>query len=56
LKTNSAAVIQYQESLSLNKKAQILVDNTDAHRKQRKSLPPEKKVNMLETNAAAHKK
>ncbi len=56
LKTKSAAVRQYWESLSLHKKAQILVNSTDKHRKQRKSLPPEKKFNMLETNAAAHKK
>jgi hypothetical protein len=44
LKTNSAAVKRYQESLSSNKKAQVLANNTDAHRKQCKSLPPEKKV------------
>ncbi len=56
LKTNSAAVKEYQESLSPNKKAQGLVNNTDAHRKQCKSLSPEKKVKILETNAAAHKK
>jgi hypothetical protein len=56
LKTNSAAVKQYQESLSPNKKAQVLVNNTDAHMKQRKSLSPEKKVIILETNAAAHTK
>ncbi len=40
LKTNSAAVKRYQESLSPNKKAQVLVNNTDAHRKQRKFLSP----------------
>jgi hypothetical protein len=34
----------------------MLSKNTDVHRKQRKSLSPEKKVNMKETNAAAHKK
>jgi hypothetical protein len=56
LKTNSAAEKQYQESLSLNKKAQVLVNNTDAHKKQCESLSPEKKVKILETNAAAHKK
>ncbi len=53
LKTNSA---RYQESLPPNKKAQVLVNNTDSHRKQCESLFPEKKVNILETNAAAHKK
>jgi hypothetical protein len=56
LKPNSAAVKWYWESLSPNKKAQVLVNNTDAHWKQRESVPPEKKVKMLETNAAAHKK
>jgi hypothetical protein len=34
----------------------MLYKNTDAHRKQRKLLPPEKKVKILETDAAAHKK
>jgi hypothetical protein len=29
--------------------------NADAHRKQRKSLPPEKKARILETDADAHK-
>jgi hypothetical protein len=33
-----------------------LVNNTDAHRKQRESLPPEKKVKILETNNDAHRK
>ncbi len=56
IKTNSAAVKQYWESLSPNKKVQVLVNNTDAHRKHRESLSPEKKVKILETNAAAHKK
>jgi hypothetical protein len=56
LKSNSAAVKGYQESLTPNKKAQVLVNNTDTHRKQRKSLSHEKKVLILETNAAAHKK
>jgi hypothetical protein len=56
LKTNSAAVKQYGESLSPNNKAHVLVNTTNAHGKQRKSLSPEKKVKILETNAAAHKK
>ncbi len=55
LKTNSAAMKQYQESLSLEKN-QILCNNADAHKKQRESLPPEKKVKILETDADAHKK
>jgi hypothetical protein len=29
--------------------------NADAHRNQRESLPPEKKVKILETDADAHK-
>jgi hypothetical protein len=33
-----------------------LVNNTDAHRKQCESLSPEKKIKILEINAAAHKK
>jgi hypothetical protein len=56
LKTNSAAVKQYQECVSSNKKIQVLVYDTNAHKKQRESLPLEKKVEILETNAAAHKK
>jgi hypothetical protein len=34
----------------------MLCKITDAHRKQSESLPPEKKVKLLETDAAAHKK
>jgi hypothetical protein len=36
-------------------KTQILCNNADAHRKQRESLPPEKKNNILQTNDDAHK-
>jgi hypothetical protein len=44
-------------TVSLTKEqGQILCNDADAHRKQRKSLPPEKKVKFLETNADAHKK
>ncbi len=46
LKTNFAAVKQYQEPFSPNEKIQILCNNADAHRKQRESLPPEKKVKI----------
>ena len=70
LKTNSAAVKQYRESLSPNKKAQILIthvaeqqnyqqslspekktqilcnEDAEGHRKQRKDLPPEKKIKI----------
>jgi hypothetical protein len=34
----------------------MIINDAAAHKKQRESLPPEKKVNFLETNAAAHKK
>jgi hypothetical protein len=34
----------------------MLTKKADTERKRRKYLPPEKKVKMLETNAAAHKK
>jgi hypothetical protein len=37
------------------KKTQILCNYADAHKKQRKSLPPEKKVKILETDTDAHK-
>ncbi len=33
LKTNSAAVKQYQESLATDRKAQVLVNNSVAHQK-----------------------
>jgi hypothetical protein len=56
LKTNSAAVKQYQESLSPNRKAQVLVNDSAAYQKQRQSLSPENKVQMLCKNADAHRK
>ncbi len=56
LKTNSVAVKQYQESLSPNEKAQVLVNNSAAHQKQRQSLSPENKNEMLCKYADAHKK
>jgi hypothetical protein len=34
----------------------MLYKKADAHRKQHKSLPPEKKFKILKTDAAAHKK
>ncbi len=43
------------DSLSHQRKSQILCNDADAHREQRKSLPPEKKVKILETEADAHK-
>ncbi len=56
LKTNSAAVKQYQESLSPNKKAQVLVNNSAAHQKQQLSISPENKVQILCNDADAHRK
>ncbi len=44
LKTNSAAVKQYQESLSLDEKAQMLVTNATEQQNYRQSLSPESKV------------
>jgi hypothetical protein len=56
LKTNSVAVKGYQESLSPNSKAQVLVNNSAAHQKQQQSLSPENKAQMLCKNADAHRK
>ncbi len=47
---------QYQESISFDKKIQVLVNNSDAHKKQRVFIPPKKKIKILEINADAHKK
>ncbi len=44
LKTNSATVKRYRESLSPNEKAQVLVIDSAAHKKQGQSLSPESKV------------
>ncbi len=48
LKANSAAVKRYQESLSPNKKAQVLVNNSAAHQKQQQSFSPENKSQILQ--------
>ncbi len=56
LKTNSAAVKQYQESLSHDEKAQVLVIDSAAHQKQQQSLSPESKVQILCNDADAHRK
>jgi hypothetical protein len=56
LKANSAAVKRYQESLSRNGKAQVLVKNGAAQQKHQQSLSPEDKVQMLCKNADAHRK
>ncbi len=44
LKTNSAAGKQYQESLSPNGKAQVLVTNATEQQNYRQSLSPKSKV------------
>jgi hypothetical protein len=46
LKTNSAAVKQYQESLSPDKKAQVLLKNVTEQQNYRQSLSPEKKLKL----------
>ena len=51
LKSNSAAVKWYQESLSPNGKAQVLVKNGAEQQKHQQSLSPEDKVQMLCKNA-----
>ncbi len=48
LKTNSAAVKQYQESLSADRKAQVLVNDSAAHQKTRTaSLTGEQSSNVM---------
>jgi hypothetical protein len=56
LKSNSAAVKEYQESLSPNKKAQVLVNDSAAHQKQRQPLSLENKGQILCNDADAHRK
>ena len=56
LKTNSAAVKQYWESLSPDKKAQILITNVAEQKNYRQSLSPEKKTQILCNNAEGHRK
>ncbi len=56
LKMNSAAVKQYQESLSPNKKAQVLVRNAAEQQNFQRSLSPEKKTQILCNNAEGHRK
>jgi hypothetical protein len=48
----AAAVLQYQKSLTPEKKGCIVKSDTAAHTKKRESLSPEKKAHMLEINAA----
>ncbi len=56
LKTNSAAVKQYRESLSPNKKTQILITDTTEHQNHQQSLSPEKKTQILCSDSDAHRK
>ena len=46
VKTNSAAVKQYQETLSPNKKAQILITDATEHQNYQQSLSQEKKLKL----------
>ena len=46
LKTNSAAVKRYQESLSPDKKAQVLVKHVTEQQNYRQSCSPEKKLKL----------
>jgi hypothetical protein len=55
IKTNSAAVKRYQESLSPDKKAQVLVKNFTEQQNYQQSLSPEKNLTLC-NNADAHKK
>ncbi len=54
--THAAEQQKYRQSLSPEKKTQILCNDAGAHRKQREFLPPEKKIKILETNVDAYKK
>ena len=56
LTTNFAAVKQYQESLSPDKKAQGLVINAAEQQNYQQSLSPEKKTQILCKDADAHRK
>ncbi len=56
LKTNSAAVKQYWESLSPDKKAQVLFKHVTEQQNYCQSLSPEKKTQIACNDADAHKK
>ncbi len=56
LKTNSAAVKQYQESLSPDGKAQVMVKHAAEQQKYWLFLSPEGKAQILNKDAPAHKK
>ncbi len=56
LKTNSAAVKQYQESPSPGGKAQVLVQHNAEQQKYQQSLSPEDKAQMLTKKADTERK
>ncbi len=56
LKTNATAVKQYQDSLSPNKKAQVLVQHAAQQQKYQHSLSPEDKAQMLTKKADTGRK
>ncbi len=56
MKTNSAAVKQYQKSLSPDGKAQVLVKHAVEQQKYQQSLSPEDKAQILCKDADAHRK
>ncbi len=56
LKTNSAAVKRYWESLSPDKKAQVLVKHVAEQQNYQQFLSPEIKTQILCNDADAHKK
>jgi hypothetical protein len=56
LKTTSAAVKRYQECLSPDKKAQVLVNDSAAHQNQQQSLSLENKTQIFCNDAYAHRK
>ncbi len=53
---NSAAVKRYQETLSPNKKAQILITDATEHQNYQQSLSQEKKTQILCNDAEGHRK
>ena len=56
VKTNSAAVKQYQETLSPDKKAQILITHVAEQQNYQQSLSQEKKTQILCNDAEGHRK
>jgi hypothetical protein len=56
LKTNSVAVKQYQESLSPDKRAQVLITHVAEQQNYQQSLSPEKKTQILCNDAEGHRK